>query len=64
MLCERVRVRDAAHFLECLNKAFDSNEEGIVIKQEDSKYRPGQREKGGWFKIKPDVRLLFTFFTC
>lgn len=55
MLCEREKVRDADHFLECLNRAFDSNEEGVVIKQEDSKYRPGKREKGGWYKMKPDV---------
>ncbi|XP_055298259.1 DNA ligase 4 [Sitodiplosis mosellana] len=54
MLCERIKLRDGAHFLELFNKAFDSNEEGVVIKQEDSKYRPGQREKGGWFKMKPD----------
>lgn len=61
MLCERIKVIDANHFLECLNKAFDSNEEGVVIKQEDSKYRPGQREKGGWFKMKPDVIHTFLF---
>lgn len=55
MLCERTKLRDANHFLERLNKAFDANEEGAVIKQEASKYRPGQRERGGWFKMKPDV---------
>lgn len=55
MLCKREKIRDGNHFLECLNKAFDSNEEGIVIKREDSKYHPGQREHGGWFKMKPDV---------
>lgn len=58
MLCDRIKIRNAEHFLECLNKAFDANEEGVVIKQEDSKYRPGQREKGGWFKMKPDVSDL------
>lgn len=56
MLCERTKLRDGQHFLELLNKAFDANEEGVVIKQGDSKYHPGQREKGGWFKMKPDVR--------
>ena len=55
MLCERIKLRDGDHFVEHFNKAFDSNEEGVVIKQEDSKYRPGQRERGGWFKMKPDV---------
>lgn len=68
MLCERIKIRDSGHFLECLNKAFDANEEGVVIKQAGSKYQPGQREKGGWFKMKPDVsrsiiiRLSSTFF--
>lgn len=58
VLCEREKVRDARHFLECLNRAFDANEEGVVIKQEDSKYHPGKRENGGWFKMKPDVRCI------
>lgn len=53
--CERTKLRDADHFLECLNKAFDANEEGVVIKEQDSKYHPGKREHGGWFKMKPDV---------
>lgn len=56
--CERVKVRDSEHILECLNKAIDDNEEGVVIKQIDSTYQPGRRDKGGWFKIKPDVRFL------
>lgn len=55
MLCDRVQIRDAEHFLELFNKAFDANEEGVVIKREDSKYSPAQREKGGWFKMKADV---------
>jgi ATP-dependent DNA ligase len=30
-------------------------EEGIVVKGQNSFYRPGARaEKNGWFKIKPD----------
>lgn len=55
ILCHRTKVNNAQHFIDCLNKAFESNEEGVVIKQADSKYHPGQREKGGWFKMKPDV---------
>ena len=42
------------HILECLNKAFDEKEEGVVIKEADSLYVPGQRN-AGWIKIKPDV---------
>lgn len=55
MLCYRVKLNDSAHFVECLNKAFDNNEEGVVIKRADSTYQAGKREKSGWFKIKPDV---------
>lgn len=54
------KIRDAAHFAECFNKAHDANEEGVVIKQSTSMYRPGQREKGGWIKIKPDVSFCVT----
>lgn len=54
-LCNRVEINDAEHFLECVNKAFDDKEEGVVIKGADTIYKPGKREGGGWFKIKPDV---------
>lgn len=54
-LCSRVQIRDAEHFLECVNRAFDAKEEGVVIKGAESTYQPGKREGGGWFKIKPDV---------
>ncbi|XP_031627272.1 DNA ligase 4 [Contarinia nasturtii] len=54
MLCEYEKIRDFEHFLRLFNKSFDTNEEGIVLKQEESKYKPGHREKGGWFKFKPD----------
>lgn len=55
MLCYRTKLNNSEHFIECLNNAFDNNEEGVVIKRADSIYLPGKREKGGWFKIKPDV---------
>lgn len=55
-LCYRTKLNDSAHFVECLNEAFDNNEEGVVIKHASSTYQPGKREKGGWIKIKPDVR--------
>lgn len=58
-LCNRVKIRDAEHFLECVNQAFDEKEEGVVIKRAESIYLPGKREGGGWFKIKPDVSFQF-----
>lgn len=57
VFCKREKVRDSAHILECLNKAIDDCEEGVVIKKIDSVYKPGKRDGGGWFKIKPDVSL-------
>lgn len=36
-----------------INKAIDNNEEGIVIKDPSSIYKPNSR-KDGWLKIKPD----------
>ena len=38
---------------DALNEAIDGREEGIMIKNPDSVYRPNTR-KGGWFKIKPE----------
>lgn len=64
--CERIKVHDNDHIVECMNKAFDADEEGVVIKQAESTYLPGKREKGGWFKIKPDVsdrNVLFLIST-
>jgi len=36
-----------------LNDAIDSREEGIMIKDPESIYKPNVR-KGGWYKLKPD----------
>ena len=36
-----------------LNRAIDGREEGIMVKNPTSIYRPNTR-KGGWFKIKPE----------
>lgn len=55
-----VRIRDAAHVLQCLNEAFDNREEGVVLKRADSTYCPGERT-AGWYKIKPDVRFWICF---
>lgn len=55
VLCPRTKVRNTEHILQCLNNAIDDNEEGVVIKRADSVYQPGKRDRGGWFKIKPDV---------
>ena len=38
---------------DALNEAIDNREEGIMVKNPESVYRPNTR-KGGWFKIKPE----------
>ncbi|KAJ6639658.1 DNA ligase 4 [Pseudolycoriella hygida] len=52
-MCKPIKIRDSDHIIECLNKAFDQKEEGVVIKQGDSVYAPGKRIDS-WIKIKPD----------
>ena len=38
-----------------LNQAITDCEEGIVVKDPYSVYKPNSR-KAGWYKIKPEVR--------
>lgn len=39
---------------ESLNSAIDRLEEGLVLKDPDSVYKPNVRNKGGWVKVKPE----------
>lgn len=54
MLCDRMKIENSIHLTKCLQYAF-ADEEGVVIKEQDSKYYPDKRENVGWFKLKPDV---------
>lgn len=40
-----------------LDNAIDNYEEGIVVKDPLSIYKPNSRN-AGWYKIKPEVRFL------
>ena len=46
-----------AHFshdcVDALNEAIDRREEGIMVKDPESPYKPNTR-KGGWYKVKPE----------
>lgn len=42
--------------IKCLDNAIDNHEEGIVVKDPSSIYKPNSRNSG-WYKIKPEVRL-------
>jgi len=37
-----------------LNAAIDRREEGLVVKDPASVYKPGARARGGWVKVKPE----------
>ena len=37
-----------------LNAAIDRNEEGIILKEPTSVYKPNKREHAGWYKVKPE----------
>ena len=39
--------------VEALNAAIDRQEEGLVLKDPLSRYRPNER-RAGWVKVKPD----------
>lgn len=43
-----------------MNKAIDNQDEGIMLKNVMSIYKPNNR-KGGWYKIKPEVLISFYF---
>ena len=47
------RMRNVEHMLELLNNAIANQEEGIVLKDAESIYKPGDRT-GGWYKVKAD----------
>ena len=46
--------------IEALNDAIDRREEGIMVKDPESVYKPNVR-KGGWFKMKPDYMSNYFF---
>lgn len=58
-LVPRKRVSSKSEVFDALNKAIDDCEEGLIMKEILSVYKPNVRNKGGWYKIKPEVSLIF-----
>lgn len=56
VLCKRMKIRNIEQLINSFNEALEAKEEGVVIKAQNSIYKPGIR-KGGWYKIKPDVSI-------
>ncbi|KAK7101253.1 DNA ligase 4-like [Littorina saxatilis] len=52
-LSEHKEAHSNQDCVEALNDAIDGREEGIMVKDPETPYRPNVR-KGGWFKIKPE----------
>uniref|UniRef100_A0A2P2I750 DNA ligase 4 n=1 Tax=Hirondellea gigas TaxID=1518452 RepID=A0A2P2I750_9CRUS len=53
LVSQQEQVNDKADVVRCLNAAIDRRDEGLVLKDPDSVYRPAARTKG-WIKVKPD----------
>ena len=45
------------HVVDALNRAINTRQEGIVVKDPDSVYKFDLRTGSGWFKVKPDYML-------
>ena len=57
---DRVMASTRLEVVNSLNNAIDACDEGIMIKDPDSVYKPGARTKAGWIKIKPEYQKDLT----
>ena len=55
-LSKRVKASSTKDVVDALNEAIDRREEGLVVKDPDSAYRPAARAGGGWIKVKPEYQ--------
>ncbi|PVD23875.1 hypothetical protein C0Q70_17149 [Pomacea canaliculata] len=53
LLSQHKEARTNQDCVDALNDAIDNREEGIMVKDAESTYRPNTR-KGGWWKLKPE----------
>ncbi len=56
-MLERKDANTERQVIDALNDAIDKRQEGIVVKDPESVYKPDQRAGSGWFKCKPDYVL-------
>lgn len=49
-----IKLTTAAQFQELFQQALNAQAEGVVLKKQNSIYKPGIRNGGGWYKIKAD----------
>jgi len=55
-LGERFMGSSKTDVIDALNDAIDRREEGLVLKDPDSVYKPNTRSKSGWVKVKPEYQ--------
>lgn len=48
--------------IEEFNERLRNNEEGIVVKRYDAKYKPNARDGSGFYKIKAEVCILLFLY--
>ncbi|EDW00339.1 DNA ligase 4 [Drosophila grimshawi] len=62
-LMKAEKIASLEHFNTLFQQMLDSNAEGIVLKKQNSVYKPGVRVGGGWYKDKADyIEGLITEF--
>ncbi|XP_012162319.1 DNA ligase 4 [Ceratitis capitata] len=49
-----IKLSTTNQFQELFQQALDAKAEGVVLKKQNSIYKPGIRKGGGWYKIKAD----------
>lgn len=57
-IVKRHKISSLEHFNLLFQQMLDSNAEGIVLKKQNSIYKPGVRVGGGWYKDKADVSTI------
>lgn len=58
IILNRKQISSNSEVIDLLNEAIDNREEGIVMKESMSVYKPNVRKNGGWYKIKPEVLFV------
>ncbi|KAL6428636.1 hypothetical protein ACFW04_007920 [Cataglyphis niger] len=54
IICRSSLISNREELIEAFNECLRNNEEGLVIKKHDMKYKPNVRDGGGCYKIKAE----------
>lgn len=56
-----ISFSEREELIEAFNERLRNNEEGLVIKKHDMKYKPNVRDGGGCYKIKAEVKKYINY---